>query len=354
MRRSAYTIAILFIMVACGSAFLPEPDLRQPYIPAYPAYFGNNIQLTPGNPNTKAGVMLGRMLFYERLLSANNKISCGSCHMQQHAFADSLRFSKGADGSLQPRNTMALENLLWVHHYFWDGRAADLETQAVSPLTAPHEMGQSLAISVRKLQQHTRYRHAFRQAFGDDTITGHRIAQALAQFERTLISAGSKYDQYLCQAYQPTAAELHGIQLFFGDAPGSKDAGCSHCHGGPKTYTDLFHNNGLDATFRDSGRAGVTGWAIDRGRFRVVSLRNIALTAPYMHDGRFTTLAAVIDHYNAHVQASSTLSPFLQNGGQPQQLHLDSTDKKDLLAFLNMLTDSTFIHNPDLSNPFTP
>ncbi|MBN9384329.1 MAG: cytochrome-c peroxidase [Chitinophagaceae bacterium] len=256
----------------------------EPLTPVYPSYFGNRIDIPADNPLTVQGVQLGRMLFYETALSAGDRVSCATCHRQELAFTDGKRFSAGVDGTLQPRNTMSLANLLWVRNFFWDGRARGLEQQAETPLTNPHEMGQTLAVSARKLQSKTIYPPLFRAAFGSDTVTGLRIVQALAQFERTLISAGSRYDRYLQGAYQPTGSEAGGIALFYGKGT------CGHCHDGPKTYGELFHNNGLDSIPRDPGRETVTGQPYDRGRFRVVTLRNIELTAPYMHDGRFSTL----------------------------------------------------------------
>jgi cytochrome c peroxidase len=313
----------------------------EPFTPAYPSYFGSRIYIPDDNPLTVQGAQLGRMLFYETALSAGDRVSCATCHRQELAFTDGKKFSAGVDGTLQPRNTMSLANLLWVRNFFWDGRAPGLEQQAEVPLTNPHEMRQSLAVSAGKLQHKALYPPLFKAAFGSDTVTGQRIVQALAQFERTLISAGSRYDQYLQGTYQPTPAEADGIALFYGKAS------CSHCHEGPKTYGELFHNNGLDSVPRDPGRETITGQTYDRGRFRVVTLRNIGLTAPYMHDGRFPTLEEVIDHYSDHIESSATLSPFLRDN-----LKLTAEEKKDLLAFLKMLTDSAFITNPKFSNPF--
>jgi cytochrome c peroxidase len=253
---------------------------------------------------------------------------------------------------------MSLVNLLWVRQFFWDGRVDGLESQATVPLTNPHEMGQSLAVSADKLTHKNGYACLFNKAFGSDSITGERITRALAQFERTLVSADARYDRYLRGEYQPTAAERNGIALFYANpnpARNIRGAGCDHCHGGPKTFSELFHNNGLDSIPLDAGRATFTGQPFDKGRFRVVSLRNIALTAPYMHDGRFNTLEEVISHYNEHITGSNTLSPFLQhNSNTPDGTSLDLTveEQKDLVAFLQMLTDSTFITDKRFSNPF--
>jgi cytochrome c peroxidase len=313
----------------------------EPYTPAYPAYFGNRIEIPAENPTTLQGVQLGRMLFYETALSANHKMSCATCHRQELAFTDGKVFSAGVDGVLQPRNTMSLANLLWVRNFFWDGRAKGLEQQAKTPLTNPHEMGQDLAVSAERLQHMPIYPAIFRSAFGGDSIKGEMILKALSQFERTLISANSAYDRYLQGLYKPNASEAAGIELFYGKG------GCGHCHGGPKTFSELYHNNGLDSMYKDSGREKVTGQSYDRGRFRVVTLRNIALTAPYMHDGRFATLEEVVDHYSDHIVNSVTMSPFIRGN-----LNLTAAEKKDLLSFLRMLTDSAFITDPRFTNPF--
>ncbi|SDZ90780.1 cytochrome c peroxidase [Arachidicoccus rhizosphaerae] len=326
----------------------------------FPAYFGHHYQIPEDNPTTEEGIALGRMLFYEKQLSKNNQISCASCHQQEHAFSDTAAFSLGADGSAQPRNTMALVNLLWVNQFFWDGRAKGLEAQADTPLVNLHEMNQSFDQSIAKLEHRQLYKNAFKVAFGDEKITKSRIEKALAQFERTLISCNSRYDQYLEGIYQPTAAELEGIALFYG-TPTSKTylrrPSCSHCHGGPNTYEELFMNNGLDSLPKDLGRAIITGQDYDKGRFRVVTLRNIALTAPYMHDGRFKSLAEVIDHYSDHILSSSSLSPFLNSkeivSNPKDHLSFTKGERTSLIAFLNMLTDSSFIQDKRFSDPFT-
>ncbi|MEO5995826.1 MAG: cytochrome c peroxidase [Chitinophagaceae bacterium] len=324
----------------------------------YPEYFGNKIVIPEDNPTTEQGVKLGRMLFYETALSANNLFSCATCHQQSLAFTDGKQFSTGIDGTAQPRNTMSLANLLWVRRFFWDGRAEGLEKQVETPMTGEHEMGQPLVITAKKLHNKSIYASLFKDAFGTDSITGERIMKALSQFERTLVSANSSYDKYLRGEYKPTPSERNGMALFFASpnpANRIRGAACGHCHAGPKTFSELFHNNGLDSFPKDPGLEKITGQEYDRGRFRVVTLRNIALTAPYMHDGRFKTLEEVVEHYNEHLIQSSTLSIFLQNNSNKENdklLNLTAQEKTDLVFFLKMLTDSTFITAKRFSNPF--
>jgi cytochrome c peroxidase len=315
----------------------------------YPAYFGNRINIPADNPLTREGVYLGRILFYETRLSANNKVSCESCHQQRLAFTDGRAFSQGIDSISTPRSSMSLTNLLWGRSFFWDGRAAGLEQQAATPLSAPHEMGQSLERSAERLRHTRLYPPLFRSAFGTDSITGDQIVKALSQFERTLISADSRYDRYLRGQYQPNSTEARGMALFMKSPSMERNirgANCEHCHASPRFSLEQFHNNGLDSIPSDPGRETLTGLPADRGRFKVPTLRNIALTAPYMHDGRFRTLEEVLDHYSEHIHNSASLSPVLQNA-----VRLTGQEKKDIISFLHMLTDSAFITDPRFSNP---
>lgn len=355
MRIILYAASLSLLCMVCG-VLMPATKSKEAheYTLQYPSYFGNRLFLNRENPLTTEGIFLGRMLFYEPQLSANNKISCASCHQQNHAFADDRAFSVGADKSLTDRNSMSLANLAWIRDFFWDGRARGLETQAAVPLTNPHEMGQSLETSAKKLAQTDGYPALFKAAFGSDSICGDKIVKAIAQFESTLISCNAKYDYYLQGKYEPTETEMRGLTLFFGSTENSiikRSVNCAHCHGGAKLFIEQYHNNGLDSFPADAGRQNVTGLASDRGKFRVPTLRNIALTAPYMHDGRFKTLQQVLDHYSDHVKESSTLSPVIRDDLQSNSLRLTAPEKSDIIAFLHMLTDSTFINNKTFSNP---
>lgn len=361
LKQSLCMVAIAMMVIMLYIMAIDETGIRNvqtgPYKLSYPAYFGNRITVPENNPTTKQGVYLGRMLFYETKLSSTNTVSCASCHKQKFAFSDDRAFSTGVGKNLTARNSMSLVNLIWVRSFFWDGRVASLEEQAMVPLQHPDEMGESPEHVARKLQRTKEYPPLFKLAFGTRKISGENIAKALAQFERTLISADAPYDRYLRGEYKPTAEELHGLELFMTNPvprDGIRGANCGFCHGTPKLFMELFHNNGLDTVPKDIGREKLTGLPADRGRFRVATLRNIAVTAPYMHDGRFKTLEEVLDHYNEHIQESPSLSQFLQNkSNEPggKRLRLTSKEKEDIVIFLRMLTDSTFLNNPDFADP---
>lgn len=329
-----------------------DPVPTGPYPLHYPASFGGRFTIPADNPTTQEGVYLGRRLFYEPMLSSTQTISCASCHQQARAFTDGLPVSIGVHGKTTRRNSMSLTNLLWVRQLFWDGRSTSLEEQALVPLGHTDEMGSKPGEAARALQKSKPYPALFKQVFGSDTITDVRIGKALAQFERTLISADSRYDQYLAGQYQLTESEQRGMQLFNRSPSPERNVrggNCAHCHGGAKLYQELFHNNGLDKQATDLGRQAITGLALDQGRFRVPTLRNIALTAPYMHDGRFNSLEQVLDHYSDHIQPSPMLAPEL--AGQPNGFHLTRDEKTDLRSFLRLFTDSAFVHNPQFANP---
>ncbi len=329
-----------------------------PYALVIPPFFPP-MDIPSENPLTEESVNLGRYLFWEKKLSINQTQSCGSCHLPQHSFSDSSQFSIGAEGQIGHRQSMALINLGWSRYLFWDGRAATLEEQVLEPVENPIEMHEEWTRVVNKLQNDTLYPPLFNAAFGSPVVTKERAAKAMASFIRTMISAGSKFDQQRVGMYSFTDSEYRGFVLFQteGGSPdqvpgGSFGADCFHCHGfGDMQMTDgLFHNNGLDAHFEaDPGRAGVTHFPLDSGKFKVPTLRNIALTAPYMHDGRFQTLQEVIEHYNSGGHPSTTIDSFMKftSGG----LQLSETSKSDLIAFLHCLTDTAFIHQEKFSDP---
>ncbi|WP_299759846.1 cytochrome c peroxidase [uncultured Pontibacter sp.] len=336
-----------------------DPFNPTPYTLQLPKTFTNNYPRFEDNPMTKDGVELGRHLFYEKRLSGNNTMSCGSCHQQEKAFTDGKALAVGIDGNQHRRNAMSLANLLWFFNYNWDGSALTLEEQARIPIESEVELHQPLAEGVKKLQNTALYPPMFRKAFGSDTITEANILKALAQFQRTLISADSRYDRYLAGEQALTPDEQEGMKLFMTHPePGIalRGGNCGDCHGGTLLSMRTMQNNGLDETLTDLGYGAVTGREVDNGKFKVPSLRNIALTAPYMHDGRFNTLEEVLDHYNEHIKYNSPhLSPLIieatnEVGGKT--LLITQEEKRKIIAFLHTLTDSTFIANPKFSDPF--
>lgn len=367
--RNSGVVLWLFLVLFISAYHTPDFifSTAEPYQIQAPWYFPE-YTIPEDNPTTKQGVELGRMLFYENRLSANNSKSCSSCHQQEKAFTDGRSLAVGISNQPFIRNSMSLSNLLWVKRFNWDGRATSLEAQAKEPITHPMELGQSLEKSVEKLQNTEIYPEKFRQAFGTDQITPDLMLKALAQFERTLISDNSKLDKYWRKEYDLTEQEQWGMDLFYTHpepAVGLRGGNCGDCHVGPLTGGALeglegFHNNGLDTEENLApGLSEITEEDQDKGKFRAPSLRNIALTAPYMHDGRFSTLEAVLDHYDEHIQMSQTLDPLIMEAsnempvtGEPIKLHLTGDEKDAILAFLHMLTDSTFISDERFSNPF--
>lgn len=305
---------------------------------------------------TVEGVMLGRMLFYDPILSSDSTMSCASCHNQQLAFTDGQATSVGVLGISGKRSSMSLVNLAFnPKGFFWDGRSATLEEQVLIPVEDHIELNESWENVERKLQSHKTYPILFRKAFGIDRkreISRDLVVKAIAQFERTLVSGYSKFDRivWLNEGWLSDAEE-RGRRLFFFEPSDVNHPGCSHCHFDPLYTDNNFHNNGLDSvpnleSFADLGLGAVTKNRFDNGKFRVPTLRNIVLTAPYMHDGRFQTLEEVLEQYatGGHGVANEDVNII--------QFPLSDRDKQDLIAFLKTLTDEDFINNPAHSNPF--
>jgi cytochrome c peroxidase len=308
------------------------------------------------NPVTYEGAELGRFLFYDPVLSADSTISCSTCHQQKFAFSDGgIQFSRGIRANLQKRNTPGLFNLAWYPALFWDGRANSVEDQVFFPVRDHAEMGLDWQTAANRIKSNRRYRKKFLRVFGTTEIDSTHISKAIAQFERTLISYNSKFDRVLMRMDQLNEKELRGYEIMNDQSM----ADCLHCHSSDANAltTSLdFSNNGLDAIsdpalYADAGRGAITGDNRQLGHFKVPSLRNIALTAPYMHDGRFKTLGEVIRFYSSGVNSSATIDSKMtrvHEGG----VHLSDHDKQCLEAFLLTLTDSVFISNPEFSNPF--
>lgn len=294
-----------------------------------------------------ARIALGRRLFHEPLLSKSNSLSCASCHGAGHGLSDPRPVSIGEEGRRGRRNAMPLFNLAWKSSYFWDGRAASLREQVLVPIQDHQELDEKLDKVVGELNAGADYRSEFTEAFGSPGVSVERLALALESFLLTLVSHDSKFDRAQRGEDRLTELEQRGFELFMTERePRSGQFGgdCFHCHGGPLFTDHLFRNNGLGIDPADSGRGEVTGGTLDLGTFATPSLRNVALTAPYMHDGRFTTLEEVLDHYSEGVQRTATLDPNLAkhpDGG----LGLTAEEKSALIAFLKTLTDDQFAKN---------
>lgn len=335
-------------------AFYPSPA-TEPVAPEHGTPFPLRITkrypkvaLPKDNPLTVEGVRLGERLFHDARLSKGNAQSCASCHHQSHAFTDpNKRYSVGADGSLGKRNAMPLFNLAWKKAFFWDGRVERLREQVLEPIQDAHEMNETLPAAVAKLQSDERYPRMFKDAFGDkeESITQEQLAKALEQYLLTLVSQDAKFDRAVRGEATFTPEEQRGLQLFvteFDPKNNQRGADCFHCHGGNLFTNHEFTNNGLDATFSDLGLGKVTDKPTDAGKFATPSLRNVVVTGPYMHDGRFATLSEVIDHYDHGLKRSETLDPNLAKHPDAG-LELSPADKRALIAFLNTLTDQNFL-----------
>lgn len=335
--------------------------------PALPAYLSappiqGQINTPSNNQRTDNGATLGRVLFYDKNLSINNTISCASCHKQANGFSDNELKSLGFNGGLTARHSMPLINAMYYPNgrFFWDQRAATLEDQVLTPIQDAVEMGMTLPQLETKLRSLTYYPTLFTKAFGDPAINSTRISQALSQFVRSIVSYRSKYD--VGRATFPpnpapapnaifpnfTAAENRGKEIFL-----SPQNACAACHGSETFTAPGARNNGLDLTTTDRGFGAVTNNPIDDATFKVGSLRNIELSAPYMHDGRFATLEQVVEHYSTGVKNHPNLSPPLKlPNGQPRLLNLTPQDKTALVAFLKTLTDLSVTTDEKFSNPF--
>lgn len=310
------------------------------------------------NRVTNTGATLGRVLFYDKRLSANQTVSCSSCHQAEHGFSDPAKFSTGFEGGLTGRNSMGLTNARYYlrGHFFWDERANTLEDQTLMPIQNNVEMGMTLPVLTQKIALEPYYAELFSAAFGDSTITSDRVSKALSQFVRSIVSGNSKYDQGVPLNFSNlTQQENQGRQLFTGPA------GCVACHGSDNFVPGVqIFNNGLENPYTDKGLGGITGLASDEGFFKVPSLRNIELTAPYMHDGRFATLEQVVDFYNNGVVNHPNLSPQLRlppgpPGSPPpgpRRLNLNNGEKAALVAFLKTLTDRSVTTDVKFSDPF--
>lgn len=315
------------------------------------------------NMTTQEGVELGRRLFYDKRLSHDNSMSCGTCHSQKNAFTDPRPFSIGIHGDVGTRNSMALINLAFNpnQRFFWDGRAATLEEQIFEPVRNPKEMASDWNTVVTKLKQEPIYPAMFKAAFGSETIDSVTVSKAIAQFLRSIVSFNSPFDRYARGEGTLTAQQLNGLNLIQDQTKGD----CFHCHNAADRLFSSYRmsNNGLDPQSAwgnpdfDFGYYLVTGNPADKAKFKVPTLRNIMITGPYMHDSRFATVEEVlINHYLSGGQVSETIDPLMEYSPQalPSNpgLNLTPQDVQDIIAFLHTLTDQDLITNPKFSDPW--
>lgn len=330
MKRQFY---ILIVIAAFVSSAFYAPVIVELY---YPANFPSpNYDFTK-NELTQSKIDLGRALFYDPLLSADNTVSCASCHSPFNAFAHTDHdLSHGINDKIGTRNAPALMNLAWHKTFMWDGAINHLDMQALAPISHEKEMGEEIGSVVAKLQGKAIYPKLFNDAFGDSIIKSEYVLKALSQFQLTLVSTNSKYDRVKQKLEVFSKQEENGYKLF--------QKNCNSCHAEPLFSTYEFANNGLpvDTTLNDYGKGAISLQSSDSLLFKIPTLRNLSYTFPYMHDGRFKKLSQVLHHYTDGVQSSKTLSVELENG-----IALSSNEKVDLIAFLLTLNDKKFVFNP--------
>lgn len=340
------------------SEVLDLPDQTYDYNVEFPSHFssfsGTNMQINADMAT------LGRVLFYDESLSANNTISCASCHIQADGFSDKAAKSDGFDGEKTKRNSFALGTVPNVQLYygtgqsrfFWDHRAGTVAEQSAMTISDPIEMGMNLDDLAGKLQQKEYYRILFKKAFKQDEITNDLVFAALTQFLNSFNNTNTRFDQELEQQIVPendfpgfTAQENAGKRIF--------NESCATCHSKAHIFIGTSTaNNGLQLNYEDKGIGALSNNGYEEGIFKVPLLRNVALTAPYMHDGRFATLEEVIEHYSTGIEFHQNLHFDLREGNQAKQMNFTNDEKAALMAYLHTLTDEDFINDPKYSNPF--
>ncbi|WP_395852060.1 cytochrome-c peroxidase [Cystobacter fuscus] len=347
---------MLALLGACGPGpeSVPPPEGSEAPGPVLPLGF-TSVPALPDNPTTPEGVALGRWLFYSPLLSSNGRVSCASCHVQAHAFSlDASLATIGVSGRPLVRHVPSLINLAWMDGLFWDGGAKNLESLSLGPITHPDEMGQrDLQALMERLASTPEAVQRFEAAFGPGGPTLGQLLRALAQFQRTLVSARSRYDSW--RRGEP-GGELSALEQA---GHGLVRTRCTPCHDTELFTDNAYHNNGLDSVWGEGedatrGRGRITLRPEDTGRYKTPTLRNVARSAPYMHDGRFATLDAVLEHYRRGVVPSPTLDIALRGDShQAPGVPLSDVEKAALLLFLDTLTDEAFLGDPALGAPST-
>ena len=357
--------AFLGLAVSCNKGSgNPEPVLPTgkptPLQWTKPSHFPDPVYDLSKNPMTVEGVELGRFLFYDGILSRTDKIGCGTCHQQQAAFTHHGHdLSHGVDDLIGTRNAPSVQNMAWNTSFFWDGGVHDMDMVPPVPIKNKVEMDERVSNVIDKLKKtpvagaakQVDYPKMFKAAFGTDEINADRMMQALSQFMMSMVSATSRYDYSVRgDASALTAQEKDGLAIF--------KQKCATCHSGELFSDQKFRNNGLPTNkINDQGRYDITLNENDRLKFKVPSLRNVGLTAPYMHDGRFTTLQQVLNHYandqpgKSTIFDSPTLDPLLNVTGQKQGISLTTSEKQSIIAFLSTLNDDDFIKDKRFSDP---
>jgi len=351
MKKYLLLVSVVFVIAGLSlpgckpdpSIEIKAPDVSGNISFAVPQGWPQPVYTFANNTLTQAGFELGRKLFYDTRLSRDNTISCASCHQQFAAFSHlDHPVSHGINNLLGIRNAPSLFNIAWQKSFFWDGGVNSIENQPVNPIQNPVEMDMTIPEVLTKLSADNTYKSMFSKAFGSDTINSQRMLRALAQFMASMVSANSRYDKYVRGESGGTLStqELHGLSLF--------REKCTACHTEPLFTDNSFRNNGLslDPNLRDSGRARITADPQDKYKFKVPSLRNVALSGPYMHDGRFTTLDGVLEHYRTGIYQWPNVDTLLKNG-----ISMSDQDKDDIVSFLKTLSDETFTHDTRFSEP---
>lgn len=327
-------ILLLLLAAGCTTPESAEPEV----LFKVPANFPKPLYNFEANPITNDGFALGKALFYDPILSRDGTISCGECHTQPSGFTHHGHdLSHGIDNRKGTRNSLPIQNLAWESEFFWDGGVGDLDFVPIVPIENPVEMDEKGGHILEKLRKSPRYPAMFQRAYGSEEITSAKFLKVLSQFMLTLVSADSRYDKFVRNEGETlTPDESAGLTIF--------KQKCTGCHAG-ELFTDRsYRNNGLFIQGNDPGRSLITANETDRNKFRVPSLRNVAVTGPYMHDGHFYTLDAVLDHYAEGVQNTLNLDPLLNQNGQ-RGIPLSTDEKRQVVAFLKTLTDNTFLQN---------
>lgn len=338
MKKIISFLSILLLLASCTNDDSDLISIANPEIELnIPSGFPELNAFVSQNKPTKYGVELGEKLFSDKRFSADNTISCSSCHIQEHAFTDQKSQAVGIEGRIGLRNTPSIQNLAFMKFYNWDGSKLQLENQPLVPIITHEEMDSSILEVIGKIKDNPAYKDLFRKAFGDENITPDKIYKSIAQFEYTLISANSKYDKVKRKETAFSESELKGYQTF--------QQKCASCHAGELFTDQSFRNIGfpINTDTNEAGRARVTGISNDFMSFRVPTLRNIEYTAPYGSFGQFSTLKSVLDYFDNGVLDADNLDPIFKEKGK--KIPLTEDEKNNLIAFMKTLSDTEFVKN---------